>query len=230
MIKEMRSGGSTDEATLASLIRTRNLIAEKYDSMYPFDYWSWKNMLPFEDTEYDSAPFDRYYYVMGVDMSNYFGDLDDPELVAVGIDAHPSHNPLESTEWYEGKFDAEEYDAIISLVQGSDTMSFADAYYYGLALLRTREYDLAFSAYEFLLASQMLVDEMTDGEWFSSAVNYLTAALLSKHFRAYQELYDSLNDEDKEDEDILTLHAAYEEMIRSGTDNIILTFEPGYPL
>lgn len=230
LIKERRAQGTANESMIASLTLTRNAIAESHKPLFPYEFWSWEKMLPFEEVDDSTELFDIHDYVTDADIDAFFEKDTDPELITVGIDASLSSESLESQEWYEENFYAEGYEAIISLVKDSDSMSFIDAYYYGLALLRTGNYDLAFSAYEFLLCNQTLVDEMSQGEWFSTTVNYLTAALLSRRFRAYQEFYDELDDEDREDEDIRSLHEAYEKMILSGADNIVLEFAPGYPL
>lgn len=133
-----------------------------------------------------------------------------------------------SRELLEEKIESCDYDEIIEMFHNKNNLSVYEAYYLGLALMRTENYEASFNVMDELLSSNLSEDVISDGEIFSVIINFLISCLLSGHFEEYKEIYSQLNPEDYLDDDIIEINEAYEQFYRDGNIEINLPKPYGY--
>lgn len=133
-----------------------------------------------------------------------------------------------SRELLEEKIENCNYDEIIGMFHNKEILSVYEAYYLGLALMRTEDYEDAFNVMTELLASDLSEEVISDGEIFSVITNFLISCLLSGHFEEYKDVYSRLNQDDYLDDDIIEINDAYEQFFRDGDFEINLPKPYGY--
>ena len=133
-----------------------------------------------------------------------------------------------SREELEDKIINEDYEAIIDMFHGKERLSVYEAYYLGLALMRTHGYEDSFNVMDALMLNDLPEDVISDGEVFSVITNFLISCLLSNHIEEYKKVYSQLNPEDYLDEDIIEIHEAYKQFLKDGNLEIRLPEPYGY--
>lgn len=152
----------------------------------------------------------------------------DPEL-DYGIQIYDNPDQFTwSRRELEQRVQNSDYKSIIEEFGSKEELSLYEAYYLGLAFMRTGTYDCAFNVINNLFFQDLPETLMTNGVRFSILTNYLIACILSHHFEEYEEVYETLEQEDREDEDIVKIHKAYQIFVKDGELNIPLDKPYGY--
>lgn len=124
----------------------------------------------------------------------------------------------------------EEYEEIISSLSQRMEIGINEMYYLGLSYLRTGDFLNAFQVYSEMLSSEEIICFMSEGFYLSCLTNYMISALKSYNYEIYDDVFDSLNDEEREDEDIIEIDRLYREARLLGKDDIDLPIPLGFPL
>ena len=115
-------------------------------------------------------------------------------------------------EELEGMIEKGQYQQLIEKYSYSEDTSREELYYLGLAYLRSGLYDLAMDTYQKLINTSCLPEGFT----FSCKVNFLFAALAARRTSAFGRVYEGLDEEERDDSDVVPLYEAYCSFVESG--------------
>ena len=185
-----------------------------------------------DEYEGDDSLFEDFSDCYGID-GDFFLKMwskGDPDLdFKIEISANPEEHTWSRSE-LENRIKSHDYKSIIDKFSKKNRVSVYEAYYLGLALMRTYQHNNAFNVMKTLILARLPKESISCGEVFSIITNYLITCLLSHHFEDYIETYSSLSDDDREDEDVTAIHEAYLHCIEDGSVDIRLDKPYGYIL
>lgn len=183
--------------------------------------------------QYDNSLYDDYSDGLGLEADIFSCEKGmwangDPELAfQLEIITVPGEYTWSRQE-LEKRIKNSDYDSIISEFADKRKISAHEAYYLGLALMRTGAYEHAYNVMCALIDTELSEEILSDGQVFSVITNYLIACLLSCHFEDYIDLYTRINPEFHEDEDIIEVHNAYLKCVEDGSHEVVLNTPYGY--
>ena len=178
----------------------------------------------------DDSLFEDFSDCFGMDGDfyvNMWSDGDPDLSITLEISDDPDEYTWSRSE-LEHRIESQDYKSIIDKFGKRKKVSVYEAYYLGLALMRTDQYSHAFSVLKALAFTSSLEGLISSGEAFSIITNYLISCLLSRHLEEYMEVYSDLSEDDREDDDIATIHEAYLSCMEEGDVEIRLDRPYGF--
>ena len=153
----------------------------------------------------------------------------DPELNCFDWTLDEANDDTLSLEQLDEMVENEDYDALIAL-NDRENLTAYEAYYLGLAMLRTDRPHEALEIYNYILREDLEQKQMSPGEYFSTCTNYLISALLAGDTEAFIQFYEQYDEDEKADDDIVPLYEAYLKMTEQGNSSPDLDKPYGYQL
>ena len=183
--------------------------------------------------QYDNSLYDDFSDDLGLDADIFSCEKGmwangDPELAfQLEIITVPGEYTWSRQE-LEKRIKNSDYDSIICEFGDKRKISAHEAYYLGLALMRTGAYEHAYNVMRTLIDTELSEEILSDGQVFSVITNYLIACLLSHRFEEYMDLYSIINPEFYEDEDIIEINSAYLDCVNDGSHEVVLNTPYGF--